>query len=94
MAEKRLHAFVYGLVQGVGFRYSTKQAAKTLSLKGFVKNLQNESVEVVAEGKEEALNEFLKQLEKGYGIARVDKVKASWNSPKKEFEDFTVEHGP
>ena len=49
----RLHAFVSGHVQGVFFRVSTQDEASALGLSGWVRNLRNGSVEVLAEGEEQ-----------------------------------------
>ncbi|RLG16203.1 acylphosphatase [Nanoarchaeota archaeon] len=64
---------IYGRVQGVGFRFSTKLVAKRLGIKGWVRNLPDGSVEVLAEG--DKMEEFLKFLRRGPPLARVDDVK-------------------
>ena len=52
MSKTRVHIFVSGLVQGVFFRYFTKKTADKLNLKGWVKNLDDGRVEILAEGDE------------------------------------------
>jgi|TARA_B100002003_G_scaffold195421_1_gene185246 acylphosphatase len=54
---KRLHLIISGRVQGVFFRHNTNKIANKLGLTGFVRNLGNRDVEVVAEGTEEKLKE-------------------------------------
>lgn len=52
MSKVCIIAWVYGRVQGVGFRYITQYEAKRLGLTGYAKNLDDGSVEVVACGEE------------------------------------------
>jgi len=75
MGYKRLEAIVIGRVQGVGFRYFVEQKAELLNIKGWVANLWDGSVKVVAEGKEEDVMEFLNLLHKGPRLAYVENVK-------------------
>ena len=63
MSKVCIIAWVYGRVQGVGFRYTTQYEAKKLGLTGYAKNLDDGSVEVVAcgeEGQVEKLMQWLK----------------------------------
>ncbi|MEK6973532.1 MAG: acylphosphatase [archaeon] len=89
---KRVHIIVSGRVQGVFFRAFAKQAADSLGLKGFVRNLQNGSVEAIAQGAEEKLNEFLKQLKKGPQASMVDSVTFEFENADKEFKDFAIRY--
>lgn len=61
--NKRLHAYYSGDVQGVGFRYSAQRAAASLSLTGWVKNVKDGRVEIVCEGNDAPLKEFLQKIE-------------------------------
>ena len=61
----RLQAFVSGAVQGVGYRYFAMNAAHELGVIGWVRNLYDGTVQVVAEGPRETLEEFLKHLHRG-----------------------------
>ena len=90
MAVKALHAFVSGRVQGVGYRAFTRKVAKSLGLKGFVRNLPDGRVEVYAEGDEESLQLLLKELQKGPYFARVDSVEYELTEPRGEYEDFII----
>lgn len=58
MSMNRLHLQVFGLVQGVGFRYACCREARRLGLTGWVRNLPDNSVEIVAEGAPDALQRF------------------------------------
>ncbi|WP_077299778.1 acylphosphatase [Virgibacillus pantothenticus] len=61
----RIHAIFHGRVQGVGFRYSAKQKAVELDIRGWVKNNEDGTVELEAEGSETNLQRFMNALENG-----------------------------
>lgn len=86
----RLHAFVKGRVQGVGFRYHTLQAAQDHSLKGWVRNLRDGRVEVIAEGEHEVLNKFLMSVRKGPMSAVVEDVDYEFKESLGDFNQFFV----
>jgi acylphosphatase len=65
---------VRGRVQGVGFRWFVMRAAERLGLEGFVRNLPDGSVEVVARGTRESMDELERILARGPATARVDGV--------------------
>ena len=93
MSEKvrekvRLHAYVRGRVQGVGFRHFAIRRAGELGLVGFVRNLPDRSVEVEAEGERDALELLLEHLRRGPAGARVTGVDASWLPATGEDDDF------
>ncbi len=68
---------VFGMVQGVGFRWFVARHARSLGLTGFVRNLPNGSVEVMVDGPEEALPAFERLLRSGPASAQVDRVERS-----------------
>lgn len=88
--KKRIHVFVSGLVQGVFFRYHTRQNAMQIGLTGFAKNLEDGRVEVVAEGDEEKLKQFLEIIKKGPQGADVEKFDLKWEDAKDEFAAFEI----
>lgn len=90
--KKRLHAFVSGNVCGIGFRFFVHFHAQKLGLSGFVRNTEENEVEVVAEGEEKQLLALLELLEKGPSLARVKKVSANWFPATNEFSFFSIEH--
>lgn len=65
---------VRGLVQGVGFRWFTREHARRLGLAGWVRNRPDGSVEVAASGSDAAVHELLATLARGPSGARVDIV--------------------
>jgi len=87
---KRIHAYVKGIVQGVGFRYFVYRHAKTLDLTGYVRNLPDGRVEVVAEGSEESLRELVSLLWEGPVGSYVENVELEWSEAKNEFKDFEI----
>lgn len=91
MAITGLRAWVYGRVQGVGFRYSTRHEALALGLKGYAKNLDDGSVEVLICGESpqvEALLDWLKAG--GPRSARVDRVLTEPCQPDSVLTGFTT----
>ncbi|NNF70097.1 MAG: acylphosphatase [Acidimicrobiia bacterium] len=71
---KAFKGTVRGRVQGVGFRYSTRDVAIRLGLHGWVRNTPDGAVSVFAQGEEVAIDRFLEYLQEGPRVARVDAV--------------------
>jgi acylphosphatase len=88
--QKRLEAIVHGYVQGVGFRWWTRQVARQLGLSGYVRNRYDRTVEVVAEGPERKLHKLLSLLEAGPSAAAVERVDARWAPASGQFPGFEV----
>lgn len=76
---ERLHAIVYGDVQGVGFRYFVQRKAQQLGLSGWVRNNDDGTVELVAEGTRRQLEDLKRIVEEGPRLARVDRVETRWS---------------
>jgi len=87
---KRIQILISGKVQGVSFRFFVYQKALALNLKGFVRNLPNGQVEIVVEGEEKVLKEFLEICKNGHPTAQVAKLEVKEYSYKKEFNDFEI----
>ena len=87
---RRVHVFVSGRVQGVGFRNFTYEAARKLKLAGWVKNLSDGRVEAVIEGPRADVESLLKEIGHGPPSAKVDKVEMTDETPTSEFKDFAV----
>jgi acylphosphatase len=85
-----MSATVTGHVQGVFYRAFTSRVAKSLGLRGYVRNMppQTQSVEVVAEGEKSKLEDLLRQLEGGPPESLVDKVEVKWSNFTGEFVNF------
>jgi acylphosphatase len=86
----RLHANIYGRVQGVSFRYFVTEQAQGLELTGWVRNRWEGSVEVVAEGPRPSLENLLGALRIGPPAARVDNIEVEWLPGSGEFISFWV----
>ena len=85
---KRIVINVYGLVQGVFFRYTTRKVARKLGLTGIVKNMPDGSVYIEAEGSEEMLSELLKFTKKGPKYAEVSDVEYEYTVPQYKYKGF------
>jgi len=86
----RLHLLVSGRVQGVFFRGAAADEARTLALTGWVRNLPDGRVEIVAEGRRRALNALAAWAHDGPPAARVIDVEEEWSGFQAEFKDFRV----
>lgn len=87
----QIQAKVQGRVQGVGFRYSTLQMAEKLGITGFVRNLSDGSVEIVAEGSDDQLNELIDWAHWGPSAAKVTRVDVTRGQDQGRFDRFTIE---
>ncbi len=87
---RRVHVFVAGLVQGVFFRATARDRAVSLGLTGWVRNLPDGRVEILAEGESQRIAEFLDWCESGPPRARVDSVEVIDEVPAEEFSTFEV----
>ena len=72
---------VSGYVQGVGFRYYIARIAHNLNLTGYVKNLYNGNVEIYAEGRDEFLDELIKNAKLGPSHSHVEDIRVEWAKP-------------
>jgi acylphosphatase len=82
---------VSGLVQGVGFRFFTVRAARQRGLLGWVRNLPDGRVEVLAAGEEENLSAFREDLRRGPGGASVSEVdETAAEAAAGRLEEFNV----
>ncbi|MFF6009287.1 acylphosphatase [Rahnella sp. R3(2024)] len=92
MSTVSIAAWVYGMVQGVGFRFSTQHQATALGLTGYAKNLDDGSVEVVACGEQEKVEQLLVWLKAGGPThARVDRVLSEPTAPG-NYKEFKIKY--
>ena len=78
-----------GRVQGVGFRYATAEKAEALGVTGYVRNLPDRRVEVLACGEEKAVTALRDWLWQGPQLARVSDVRHD-TLPHQDFRDFRI----
>jgi acylphosphatase len=86
--DEAIRAVARGLVQGVGFRDFVETRARWLRLAGYVRNLEDGTVEVVAEGPRPALEQLVEHLHEGPGGAYVDAVDVEWGAATGTYRDF------
>ena len=84
------YVLISGKVQGVWFRANTKEKARQLNIKGWVRNLPDGRVEAVFQGEKEIVEEMIKWCYKGPPLAEVENVEVEWKEPEEEFEDFSI----
>ncbi|TFG17296.1 MAG: acylphosphatase [Promethearchaeota archaeon] len=85
---RRIIIKVYGLVQGVFFRYTTRKVARKLGLLGIVKNMPDGSVYIEAEGPEENLSELLKYAKRGPKYAEVTNIEYEYTDSQSKYKGF------
>ena len=86
-----IEAKVYGVVQGVGFRFYVRRIARELGLNGYVRNTPDgAAVQVQADGKRDKLDELLRLLQIGPRSASVDRIDAEWLEYKNAFSGFEI----
>ncbi|HLD89334.1 MAG TPA: acylphosphatase [Candidatus Nanoarchaeia archaeon] len=88
----RAQIIIEGKVQGVGFRDFARRKATELKIKGFVRNVDLDKIEVVAEGDEKNLKTFVAQCKKGPLLAFVKKFEINSSTEEKEFVDFFIKY--
>ena len=91
MANKRVQLFVRGRVQGVFFRAAAQREARRLGVVGWVKNRNDGSVELLAEGEEDAIKEIIGWAQRGPSASRVENVDVRWRGYTGEFFEFRIE---
>ena len=88
---KRAHVKIYGRVQGVWFRASTKEMADKLGIKGWVRNMPDGTVEAVFEGDDKSVEKIIEWCHRGPPLARVDRVEVEYEEPQGE-TDFRIRY--
>ena len=86
----RAHIVVSGVVQGVGYRFFAQRVATELGVTGYVRNLPDGRVKVVAEDKQGLMSAFIEELRRGPWSAQVSKIDVETSQYKAEFNRFTI----
>lgn len=89
-ATHQLHAWVQGKVQGVGFRYYVRQLAVEVPITGWVRNLSDGRVELLAEGSRPDLEGLLAAVRHGPRGSQVSDVQVEWGAANGELHGFAV----
>jgi len=90
--KSRVRIFVSGLVQGVFFRSQTKNKAEEIGLFGWVRNLADGRVEILAEGEKDKLEKLAAWTKKGPVSARIDGLDVEWQEYNGEFKNFEIRY--
>ena len=90
--KKQVILKIYGRVQMVLFRDSTRRQAKKLGLVGWIMNEPDNTVKAVAEGEEEQLKELIKWCYNGPMLARVEKIDIDWQEVTGQFKKFEIRY--
>ncbi|MBI4257570.1 MAG: acylphosphatase [Thaumarchaeota archaeon] len=88
--KSRLHIYVSGRVQGIGYRSYVKRRAQDLGVNGWVKNLSDGRVEVLAEGDADKVEQLLEICSRGPPLAKVSNVEVRREQPKSDLMAFAV----
>ncbi|MGD1950444.1 MAG: acylphosphatase [Leptolyngbyaceae cyanobacterium] len=88
----RIKITVYGRVQGVGFRYHTRQKAQELEVTGYVTNKPDHTVEIVADGTDEQLEALTEWARTGPERANVKRIEVEACLPINRFDEFVIEY--
>ncbi|MGD9807614.1 MAG: acylphosphatase [Deferribacterales bacterium] len=89
---RRLHAVVHGRVQGVGYRASVNSRISKLDVTGYVKNLPDGTVEIVAEGADSVLADVLLIAEEGSLYSSVKKIDTTYCLAEGTYGGFSIAH--
>jgi acylphosphatase len=91
MAVQAKRILVHGRVQGVGFRFFVQHMANRFNLTGDVRNTPESTVEITVEGDARQIARFLREVEKGPSLARVERVDVWDVEPTGGYGSFQIE---
>lgn len=87
---RTVHMIVHGRVQGVGFRFYTRQKAATLGVKGWVKNKRDGTVEIMAQSDKTTMRTFIDAVKTGSPASQVQHVQLEEIQNAQKFQSFQV----
>lgn len=91
MLTQQMVIIVHGIVQGVGFRATTKRFADQLRLNGYVKNRMDGTVEICALGEEAELKKLVVHLQETFTDRYIQKMDIEFSSPSRSYHGFKIE---
>ncbi len=89
-AMKKIKTIIYGKVQGVGFRFFIQKSAQKYGIKGWVRNIDNDKVEIVCLGEQKEMDKLLKNIKKGPEGARIKKIETMQTDEQIISDKFTI----
>ncbi len=90
----QVHLLISGFVQGVGYREFVRSNANKMRLTGWVRNLPDRRVEVVAQGEEKTLQELIKVCSRGPFLSEIKSVSVDWEGSDENFSNFEMRSAP
>ncbi|MBA2368421.1 MAG: acylphosphatase [Candidatus Protochlamydia sp.] len=87
-----MHVIVKGNVQGIGFRALTRYRALDLGLKGQVRNLQDGTVEIYAQGSKKHLEELIERLKEETMPGQIEEASIEYFPIEQPHDDFRIVH--
>ena len=88
----RVHIWVKGRVQGVGFRAHVEYHALQIGVLGWVRNVGWDTVETAAEGTRQQIDQFIEMVKTGPRASRVDEARVEYETKTEQLSGFTVKH--
>ncbi|WP_318505824.1 acylphosphatase [Bacillus sp. T3] len=89
---KQIYVTVYGQVQGVGFRYFSQMKAIQYGIRGWVRNCEDGSVEIVAQGSDDNLHLFLEDVRRGNPFSTVDDLAVQEIEKIENYHSFKIKY--
>lgn len=89
----RLEATVHGEVQRVGYRYIVQDMARKFNVKGYVQNMPDGTVKIIAEAPKTNIEKFIKTLQIREPPIYVDRIETKRTKPTTEFKFFSIKYG-
>ena len=87
-----MYCIVSGKVQNVAFRAYVQDSASELGVIGWVRNLPDGTVELVAQGESDVLKDFVEYLHEGSLNSSVEAVAVDWRTIKRIYDDFSIKY--
>jgi acylphosphatase len=89
--KQQAHVWYSGRVQGIGFRHTARETAQRLKdLAGWVRNLEDGRVELVVEGEEALVRDFLEQMENGPLCRYIEDAEVTWSNAVGSHDSFDI----
>lgn len=89
---EEIRCVILGRVQMVMYRDFAQRKSRDFNVVGYIRNLSDGSVEVVAQGTPDELKGFVEKLNEGSILSRVDSVSVEWRAPTERFDDFNIRY--